>query len=722
MVNTNTDADSESFRADLTTWSDVVAGTKEYKADFTPSVTGATATIADLLWTHVVRSAAPEATPTATPEATPTATPTTPAGPSTVRLTTAGAVDQGAQGWFQYYPAGIAYNIKNVDLGSTTTLTYNVAGAGAGKTVTFVFNKAYSNSTAHTSVGTAIGTGSSDTKVTGVTDANGNVSFTLVNTDTEAQGARTFTQVAAYVDSAIDAFDVTDIVFVPLAPPTEASIYLSSATRATMSDKSYWWTNEPASRSLVKFVTAGDVLTLDYLVLDGAGAALSGVIVTLNKSGAATYTGDLVGETDSSGHVTFTLTNTNTAAQAELYPVAPSNMIWWDDSRGAALAAAGVAELTANFEPSINTGYAAVQHIDRVWSHVVQPVPNAPVNVTATRGKAAATVAWDAPVGGEAITGYTVTATAGEFTKSVTASASATSAVVTGLTNGTVYTVSVVANGQYGASDASNTASVTPATSAAKAPSAPTFGTAIAGSRTLVFPYVVGADNGSTITSVEYSIDGGTTWIVTTASPISLSGLTNGVKLPIKIRATNDVGVSSVKTLSSAKPIALANAIDFTQPANMTYGDADQTLVATANGGTTVLTVTSPLKCSIVDGKVRTLAAGICKIKATNLGDADYAVTRAVTLTFTIAKAANAITITEGLVSDSTLALGSYTVTAVGTSGGLVKIKTSPSSTCSYSAIDGKLTVKKTTTCVVTFSLAASTNYLAAESVVRTVN
>ena len=89
-------------------------------------------------------------------------------------------------------------------------------------------------------------------------------------------------------------------------------------------------------------------------------------------------------------------------------------------------------------------------------------VPDAPTAISASAGNAQASVSFTAPSnnGGATITGYTVTSSPGGFTQSGAVSP----ITVTGLTNGTAYTFTVVATNSVGnsaASAASN--SVTPA-------------------------------------------------------------------------------------------------------------------------------------------------------------------------------------------------------------------------------------------------------------------
>jgi hypothetical protein len=84
-------------------------------------------------------------------------------------------------------------------------------------------------------------------------------------------------------------------------------------------------------------------------------------------------------------------------------------------------------------------------------------VPDKPTGVSATAGDAQATVTWTAPANnGATITSYTVTASPGGLTASVSGNPAATQVNVAGLTNGVSYSFTVVATNVKGGSAASD--------------------------------------------------------------------------------------------------------------------------------------------------------------------------------------------------------------------------------------------------------------------------
>jgi len=194
-------------------------------------------------------------------------------------------------GWFQYYAAGVAYNIKHVTVGTSQTLTYHVTNgsdAAASQSVTLVFGKQFSTSTANVTVGSTTSAGEQNKTVTGTTDANGDVSFTLVNNDSSVGSAKLFTQVAAYiVDASKEAIDITDIVYDPVGgvtpTPTMGTGWVSNPDISWMSATSNG-TAVTQSSSSTAYVFASDTTRINFSLHSPNGAGQTFQVVPFDKS------------------------------------------------------------------------------------------------------------------------------------------------------------------------------------------------------------------------------------------------------------------------------------------------------------------------------------------------------------------------------------------------------------------------------------------------------
>ena len=175
--------------------------------------------------------------------------------------------------------------------------------------------------------------------------------------------------------------------------------------------------------------------------------------------------------------------------------------------------------------------------------------PSAPRNVSVSRsGSGSISVSWETPTsnGGSAVTGYTATATPGGQSCTTT---DALSCVISGLTNGTSYSVTLTATNAVGTSGASTAASVTPAT----LPAAPAAPTAIAGDMNAVVTWVAPDNGGLPITGYTVTASpGGATCSTTGALTCTVSGLSNGTNYTFSVVATNAVGAGAGSAASTA--------------------------------------------------------------------------------------------------------------------------------------------------------------------------
>ena len=208
-------------------------------------------------------------------------------------------------------------------------------------------------------------------------------------------------------------------------------------------------------------------------------------------------------------------------------------------------------------------------------------VPSAPVAPAASPGDATVTLSWTAPSGnGSAITGYAVAPTPSGGTCSV----AGTSAVCSGLTNGTSYTFTVAARNAVGTSAAS--APSTPVTPLAPVvvlypPSSPTTVTASASDASASVQWLAPAsDGGSPITGYVVASTPTSGACAISGTNAVCSGLVNGTAYTFTVTAINAIGASLPSDASAAVTPA---GVPLTPAApTATAGDTTASLIWTA--------------------------------------------------------------------------------------------------------------------------------------------
>jgi uncharacterized protein (TIGR02145 family) len=159
----------------------------------------------------------------------------------------------------------------------------------------------------------------------------------------------------------------------------------------------------------------------------------------------------------------------------------------------------------------------------------------------------------------------------------------------TGLTNGTAYNFTVTATNAYGTSSPSSASnSVTPSTPST-VPGAPTIGTATAGNTQATVTFTApGSNGGSAITGYTVTSSPGGFIATGSASPITVTGLTNGTAYNFTVTATNANGTGPASSASNSVTPSTIPTIITTTITSITATTASGGGNITSDGGATI--------------------------------------------------------------------------------------------------------------------------------------
>jgi hypothetical protein len=316
-------------------------------------------------------------------------------------------------------------------------------------------------------------------------------------------------------------------------------------------------------RGTTAVTASAGVATFSNLILDGVAG--TDYVLTFTASGFAAVTSQPVSVTagapvsaaiavspsgvDTDGIDSTTITARLTDSGGNAASVSGTVAIVVDGAPATTTESGGVYEASYS---TLTAGQVAVTvTVDGValtGTAAISTSPGAPANPSVSAGDGVAYLIWEPPTtnGGSAITDYRIQVSAdggANWTNVADGVSTATSATVRGLTNGTQYSFRVWASNAIGEGVASSTVTATPRT----ASTAPLITSRTLGNGQVQLGFVVESEGGDTISSIEYSVDGGS-WTAAsgTTSPITIPSLSNGTEYAIRLR--------TVMTVTGASP------------------------------------------------------------------------------------------------------------------------------------------------------------------------
>lgn len=170
-------------------------------------------------------------------------------------------------------------------------------------------------------------------------------------------------------------------------------------------------------------------------------------------------------------------------------------------------------------------------------------------------------------------------------------------------------------------------------------PGAPTVGAATAGDTQASVTFTAPVNNGgNAITGYTVTSNPGGLTGTAASSPVTVTGLTNGVSYTFTVTATNSAGTGSASATSNAVTPAAPQTITFANPGTQNFGTTPTLSASTTAGGGYPVVFTSATTgvCTISGGTLTFVTAGTCTIDANQPGDALFLAATQVSQSFTV--------------------------------------------------------------------------------------
>lgn len=293
-------------------------------------------------------------------------------------------------------------------------------------------------------------------------------------------------------------------------------------------------------------LTNGTSYTVRLQVVNVAQGTSSASVASSSFTPVAPAAPVIASATPGNGTATVAFTTAMTSVTAITYQLNPGGTLLTAFGTTSPITISGLTNGTAyTVQLQTRNDASGASLLSTASSSFTPALFAAPTLGTTTAGNASVVVSFTTTMTNVVAVQYALNGS----TTYVTAAGTTSPLTITGLNNGTSYTVKLqtvnVANGVSSASSAS--AAVTPALFAA-----PTLGTVIPANTSMVVPFTTTMTN---LVCVQYALNGSTTFVnaSTTTSPLTITGLTNGTSYSVQLQTVNVAnGTSAVSSASTA--------------------------------------------------------------------------------------------------------------------------------------------------------------------------